>query len=63
MSGMAPLQGSGLAENALVRKGFRESLLSQVLVPKLGEAFVFCVELRVVAVMGIPDKAAPLLNP
>jgi hypothetical protein len=40
-----------------------EPLLSQVFVPQLGEAFVFCVELRVVAVMGIPDKAAPLLNP
>jgi hypothetical protein len=39
-----------------------EALLSQVLVPQLGEAFVFRVKLRVIAVMGIADETAPLLD-
>jgi hypothetical protein len=44
-------------------EGFGEALLSQVLVPQLGEAFVFRVKLQVIAVVRIADESAPLLNP
>jgi hypothetical protein len=39
-----------------------EALLSQVLVPQLGEALVFGVELRVVAGMSVANEVAPLLD-
>jgi hypothetical protein len=35
---------SGLADDALVRKGFGEALLTQVVVPRLRKAFVLCVK-------------------
>jgi hypothetical protein len=59
---MVPLQGSGLAEDALVRKNFCETLRAQIVVPRFGEAFVFLVVLPVKAVIAFLDEAAPLLN-
>ena len=53
---------SGLAEDALVREDFGKALLSQVVVPRLREALVLCVSLRVIAVIAFADTAAPLLN-
>lgn len=60
---MVPLQeGSRLADDALIREGFGESLQTQVVVLQLGELLVLLVELRVVAVIAFPTEAAPLLN-
>ncbi len=53
--------GSGVLVS-LPLEGLGKALLSQVLVPQLGEAFVFRVELRVVAVVAFADEAAPLLD-
>jgi hypothetical protein len=58
------VEGNGLgAWGLLSLEGFGEALLSQIFVPQLSEAFVFGVKLRVIAVVGFPDEAAPLLNP
>jgi len=60
----APWRESDLgAWGLLLCKGFGEALLSQVLVPQLGEALVLVVKLRVIAVVGFSDESAPLLNP
>jgi hypothetical protein len=53
---------SGLADDALVRKGFGETLLTQVVVPRLGKAFVLRVKLGVIAVVALTNEAAPLLD-
>lgn|GEM_PF-4133610 len=57
-----PLQGSGLATNALVRKSLCESLQTQVVIPRLGEAFVLLVKLDEMHVVVAHDVAAPLLD-
>jgi hypothetical protein len=50
----------GLAAAVLLRvEGGSEALLSQVLVPQLGELLMLLVKLGVVAVIGAIDKAAP----
>ena len=54
---------AGLLAPLLLCEGFGEALLSQVFVPQLGEALVFIVKLRVIAVVALSDESAPLLNP
>src|SRR6187402_1552806 len=61
-SGMVPLQRSGLAENALVRKSLFKALQSQVAVPRLGEALVLLLQLEQSDVVVVHDGAGYLLQ-
>jgi len=57
-----PLQGSGLATNALVRKSLDKALQAQVVVPCLGESLVLLVKLHKMHVVAAHDVTAPLLD-
>jgi len=59
---MVPLQGSGLAENALVREGFREALQTQVAIPLRCKRLVLFMQFGQKHVVIANDIAAPLLN-
>ena len=59
----APWAGKvGLGVLPLPFKYFGEPLLSQVLVPQLGEVLVLAVKLGVIAVAAVLNEAAPLLD-
>src|SRR6266702_510754 len=60
--GWFPLQGTGLATNALVREGLDEALQPQVVVPRLGKTFVLLVKLHKMHVVVAHDVTAPLLD-
>jgi len=53
---------SGLAANALVRKGVGKALQTQVVVPLLSESLMLFVQLNQVHIVIAHDGAAPLLG-
>ena len=60
---MVPLHdGSGLAEDALVRKDFGVPLQSQVVVPRRGELLVLFLKLKQRHIMAVDDGSGDLLH-